>query len=408
MRKFLIASVMLGMTAAVPSTASAAYDKDQVLVKFRSGTTATQQLSLLRSAGATSRGNLLTGLGIRVVPTTLDPAIVAARLDRQRAVEFAEVDKILKATATPNDPRYGELYGLHNIGQSAGLIDADIDAPEGWDAAGLSAFPSSGGPKVAIIDTGILQTHEDLAGKTVNCARSGSSFLLGGSIQEGSCPDDNSHGTHVAGTISGNANNAKGVTGVAFNSPLAICKALSGPLGQGNTSDVANCVRWSKDKGARVISMSLGGGSSSTLQSAVSYAWQSGNGAIIIAAAGNDGNSTVNYPAGYAEVMSVAATDRRDLRASFSNANADVEISAPGVDTLSSTNGSNTAYGLKSGTSMATPHVAGVAAIIAGKNPTLNAAGIRSKLQTSVDDKGVAGRDPVFGFGRVNLQKAAL
>ena len=416
MRKFLIASVMLGMTA-VPSTASAAlptaaaagYDADQVLVKFRSGTTATQQLALLRSAGATSRGNLLTGLGIRVVPTKLDPAVVATRLNRQRAVDFAEVDKILKATATPNDPRFGELYGLHNIGQSAGLLDADIDAPEGWDAAALSTFPSSGGPKVAIIDTGILQTHEDLTGKTANCARSGGSVvLLGGSIQEGSCPDDNSHGTHVAGTISGNANNAKGVTGVAFNSPLAICKALSGPLGQGNTSDVANCVRWSKDKGARVISMSLGGGSSSTLQSAVSYAWQSGNGAIIIAAAGNDGNSTVNYPAGYAEVMSVAATDRRDLRASFSNANADVEIAAPGVDTLSTTNGSNTAYGLKSGTSMATPHVAGVAAVIAGKNPTLNAAGIRSKLQTSVDDKGVAGRDPVFGFGRVNLQKAAL
>src|SRR5687767_9069874 len=153
--------------------------------------------------------------------------------------------------------------------------------------------------------------------------------------------------------------------------------------------------------------MSLGGGSSATLQSAVQYAWANGNGSIIIAAAGNDGNSTVNYPAGYAEVVSVAATDRRDLRASFSNANPDDQLSAPGVDTLSSKNGSNTSYGLKSGTSMATPHVAGVAAIVAGKNPTLNAAGIRSKLQTSVDDKGTAGRDPVFGFGRINLLKAA-
>jgi thermitase len=407
MRKFLAgAGVVLGI-AALPSSASAAYAPDQVLVKFRSGTSATQQLALLRSAGATSLGTTIEGLGIRVAPTAIDPAVVASRLSRLGSVEFAEVDRILSTAAVPNDPRFGELYGLNNTGQSGGTADADIDAPEGWDAAALSAFPASGGPKVGIVDTGILQTHEDLAGKTVNCARSGGVLLLAGSIQEGSCADDNSHGTHVAGTISGNANNGRGVAGVAFNSPLAICKALSGPLGQGNTSDVANCIRWLKDKGARVISMSLGGGSSSTLQSAVSYAWQSGNGALLIAAAGNDGNSTVNYPAGYAEVVSVAATDRRDLRASFSNANADVEIAAPGVDTLSTTNGSNTSYGLKSGTSMATPHVAGVAAVIAGKNPTLNAAGLRSKLQASVDDKGPAGRDTVFGFGRVNLLKAA-
>ena len=407
MKRFLVvAGVVLAMTA-VPSSASAAYAPGQVLVKFRSGTTATQQLALLRSAGATALGNVIPGIGVRVAPTAADPAAVAARLDRLGAVEFAEVDRVLTASAVPNDTRFGELYGLSNTGQSAGTPDADIDAPEGWDAAGLSAFPASGGPKVGIVDTGILQTHEDLAGKTVNCARSGGTILLAGSISEGSCSDDNSHGTHVAGTISGNANNGRGVTGVAFNSPLAICKALGGPLGQGNTSDVANCIRYLKDKGARIISMSLGGGASSTLQSAVQYAWQSGNGALIVAAAGNDGDSTVNYPAGYAEVMSVAATDRNDRRASFSNANADVEIAAPGVDTLSSTNGSNTSYGLKSGTSMATPHVAGVAAVVAGRNPALTAAGLRSKLQASVDDKGAAGRDPVFGFGRVNLLKAA-
>ena len=408
MRKFLAgAGVMLGM-AALTGSASAAYAPDQVLVKFRSGTSASQQLALLRSAGATSLGNTIEGLGIRVAPTVADPALVAERLNRLGSVEFAEVDQILSTSAVPNDPRFGELYGLNNTGQSGGIADADIDAPEGWDAAALSTFPASGGPKVGIVDTGILQTHEDLAGKTVNCARSGGTLLLAGSIQEGSCADDNSHGTHVAGTISGNANNGRGVAGVAFNSPLAICKALSGPLGQGNTSDVANCIRWLKDKGARIISMSLGGGSSSTLQSAVSYAWANGNGAVLVGASGNDGsNSTVQYPAGYAEVISVGATDRRDLRASFSNANPDVELSAPGVDTLSTTNGSNTSYGLKSGTSMATPHVAGVAAVIAGKNPTLNAAGIRSKLQTSVDDKGPAGRDTVFGFGRINLLKAA-
>jgi len=231
--------------------------------------------------------------------------------------------------------------------------------------------------------------------------------IFSGTIQEGSCADDNGHGTHVAGTISANANNGTGVTGVAFNSPLSICKALGGPLGTGSTADVANCITWAHDKGAKVISMSLGGGTSTTLKNAVDYAWKSGgaNGSVLIAAAGNDGDATLNYPAAYPNVVSVAATDSSDARASFSNANADVEVAAPGVDILSTWN--DGAYNTISGTSMATPHVAGVAAVIKGKNPSLTAAGVVSKLDASVDDLGAAGRDQSFGFGRVNLQKAA-
>ena len=149
--------------------------------------------------------------------------------------------------------------------------------------------------------------------------------------------------------------------------------------------------------------MSLGGGASTTLKNAVDYAWKSGgaNGTVLIAAAGNDGDATLNYPAAYPNVVSVAATDDTDARASFSNANADVEIAAPGVDILSTWN--DGAYNTISGTSMATPHVAGVAAVIRGKNPSLTAAGVVSKLDASVDDLGAAGRDQSFGFGRVNL-----
>ena len=408
-KRVLTAGLMLGLVA-MPTSADAAYAPNRVLVKFDSGVLAARQLALVRTVGATSLGGRINGIGVRVVRVPGNAAAAAAKLDAKRGVRFAEVDTILTASAIPNDPRFGELYGLNNTGQSGGTPDADIDAPEGWDAAGLLTFPATGGPKVGIVDTGIRATHEDLSGKVANCAQSRSAVpLLSGSIQEGSCADDNSHGTHVAGTISANANNARGVAGVAFNSPLAICRALGGPLGNGNTSDVANCITWLKDRGSRVISMSLSGGSSSTLQSAVQYAWSGGNGALLVAASGNDGSNSTTpvYPAGYAEVVSVAATDRRDARASFSNANPDVEIAAPGVDTLSTVSSSDSAYGLKSGTSMATPHVAGAAAVIAGRNPTFNAAAIRTKLQSSVDDKGAAGRDPVFGFGRVNLLKAA-
>ena len=404
-RTWWVAALACAAALSCVGTAAAAdIDNDTVIVQFRPGVTAAQQAAVLAGAPIVST---IYGTTTKVARVS-NPVAAAARLNRSALVQYAEVNKILRATATPNDPRFGELYGLNNTGQGGGTPDADIDAPEGWDLAGLGAFPSSGGVKVGVVDTGILATHEDLTGKLANCAQSrGVLPVLAGSIQVGSCADDNGHGTHVSGTITGNANNGKGVTGVAFNSPLAMCRALGGPLGSGSTSDVANCINWDTDQGAKVISMSLGGGDSTTLHNAVQRAWNNGNGAIVIAAAGNDGDSTVNYPAGYAEVVSVAATDNKDARASFSNANADVEIAAPGVNVLSSYNGSNSSYTTLSGTSMATPHVAGVAAIIRGKNPTFTAAQTRTKLDASVDDLGPAGRDTSFGFGRVNLAKAA-
>src|SRR4051812_26974548 len=386
--------------------AAAGIDNDTVIVQFRPGVTPVQQAAVLQGAPVIGTIYGTTTQVARVA----NPVAAAARLNRNALVQYAEVNKILRATAVPNDPRFAELYGLNNTGQGGGTPDADIDAPEGWDLAGLGTFPSSGGVKVGVVDTGILATHEDLVGKLANCAQSrGLAGLLSGSIQVGSCADDNGHGTHVSGTITGNANNGKGVTGVAFNSQLAMCRALGGPLGSGSTSDVANCIRWEHDKGAKVISMSLGGGASTTLQQAVQYAWAGGGagGSVIVAAAGNDGDATLNYPAAYAEVVSVAATDNKDARASFSNANSDVEIAAPGVDVLSTYGDGNTSYKLLSGTSMATPHVAGATAIIWDKYPTATAATIRSKLDASVDDLGAAGRDTSFGFGRVNLAKAA-
>jgi subtilisin family serine protease len=211
----------------------------------------------------------------------------------------------------------------------------------------------------------------------------------------------------VAGTIAAKANNGTGVAGVAFNAQLVICKALSGPLGSGTTADVANCINWVHSKGAKVISMSLGGGASTTLQNAAAAAWENGgaNGSVLVAAAGNDGDSTVNYPAGYAQVVSVAATDNLDHRASFSNANSDVEVAGPGVNVLSTVRGGG--YASFSGTSMATPHASGVTAVLWQLNPGSTAAQIRSKLDAAVDDLGAAGRDTSFGFGRVNLCKAA-
>jgi thermitase len=383
------------------SAQAAQYEAGTVIVRYAPGVSTEQRVSLFDRTGAVRTVDSVAGVGANVVSVDGDPAAVADELNRSAVVQYAEPNYILRAQAVPNDPGFGDLYALSNTGQTGGSPDADIDAPEGWDAAGLGAFPASGGVRVGIVDTGIDQAHPDLSGQTVACAESLGSLVLG------SCADDNDHGTHVSGTVAARANNATGVAGVAFNADLVICRALRGPLGIGTTADVANCIDWAHSQGARVISMSLGGGPSTTLQNAVAHAWEGGaaSGSVLVAAAGNEGNAIVNYPAGYPEVVSVGATDDRDQRASFSNANSDVEVAAPGVDIVSTTRGGG--YAAFSGTSMATPHASAVAAVLWQLSPGSTAASIRGGLTAAVDDLGPAGRDAGFGFGRVNLCKAA-
>ncbi len=407
-RMRLAIACALALSCLVPAAAAQAnYDPHTVIVKYVPGTSAGERDGLLGRLGASGAVATIKGVGAQVVRVSGDPAAAAAELNRSPDVLYAEPNEILRTQAVPDDPRFGELYGLDNNGQTGGSADADVDAPEGWDLAGLAAFPATGGVRVGIVDTGIDQTHPDLAGKTAACAQSRGLLIFAGQISEGSCADDNDHGTHVAGTIAANADNGIGVAGVAFDAQLVICKALGGPLGTGTTADVANCIGWVHEQGAKVISMSLGGGASTTLRSAVTNAWEGGGpgGSVIVAAAGNDGDATVNYPAGYPEAVSVAATDASDARADFSNANADVEVAAPGVDVLSTVPGGG--YEAFSGTSMATPHAAGVTAVLWQLDPGAAASTIRSRLDAAVDDLGTPGRDASFGFGRVNLCKAA-
>jgi thermitase len=413
MKRSLAAAAAVGLTLALaPSAfgAGAEYVPGEVVVKYADDATAAQKSAAQELGGVIDRIAGVSGVGAHLVGVTGSVQAAIARLESSPAVEYAEPNYIYRADAIPNDPLFGQMYGLDNTGQTGGTADADIDAPEGWDAGGLGAFPTTGGAKVGIVDTGIQLDHPDLAGKTVDCAgvnKFGINLgvvLIGSdpTIVSGKCADNNGHGTHVAGTIAANSNNGVGVAGVSPSSPLAICKALNGS-GSGTLVMVANCIDWTNQRGAKVISMSLGStAGAATLQQAVQRA--TNNGSLVIAAAGNGGNSTVNYPAGYPEVVSVAATDHNDARASFSTFNSDVEVAAPGVDIVSTWN--DGAYNTISGTSMATPHASGVAAVIATQRPTLTVAQLRAKLDSSVDDRGTPGRDPQFGFGRVNLLSA--
>lgn len=386
---------------------------DTVIVKFARGSSSAARAQAAEQAQATEKVADIRGTGA-VTMRVKDPEVAVERFNRSKAVEYAELNTVLTTQATPNDPRFGELWGLNNTGQTGGRADADIDAPEGWDAAGMAGFPPTGGAKVGIVDTGIDRGHPEFAGgRIVDCGgvrNFGTQlvlFILGADPtivdDPAKCNDDNGHGTHVAGTVGANANNGQGVAGVAFNAELSICKALNAQ-GAGTLDMIANCIGWLAAKDVDVISMSLGGSSgSATLQTAVRNATNQGS--LLVAASGNGGNSAPNYPAAYAEVVSVAATDDNDARASFSTFNADVEVAAPGVDVVSTWPGGS--YRSASGTSMATPHAAAVAGVIAALNPGGGPSAWRAKLTGSTDDLGAAGRDPNFGFGRVNLAKAA-
>lgn len=362
----------------------------RIIVKYRKHASSRRRRLSIESIGGAVLGAVL-GQGTRLVAVAGDAVAASRRVARKAGVAWAEPDYRLFALEAPNDPLLAQLGGL-------GLIHAQA----GWDALGLSeSYPVEGGAPVAIVDTGIDAGHEDLIGKAEACATA-----TDGSVTNGSCADDEGHGTHVAGTVAAIASNAVGIAGVAFDSPLIVCKAL-GADGSGDTSDVAACISWAHAQGAKVISMSLGGPSTKTLQAAVRSAWAGGgrSGSVVVAAAGNEGTTATDYPAGYPEAVSVAAVDDGGGHAYFSNSNPDVEMAAPGVDVLSARLGGG--YLRESGTSMATPHVAGAAALEWQAHPRSSASTIRRRLDALVRDAGAPGRDPDYGFGILDLARLA-
>src|SRR3989344_1015439 len=261
--------------------------------------------------------------------------------------------------------------------------------------ADLSNHTGSG-VKVCVVDTGIDKDHPDLQ---ANIAGGRNFVAKGATVDPTKWDDDNGHGTHVAGTIAA-VDNTIGVVGVAPSASLLAAKVLN-RQGSGYLSDVIAGIDYCVQNGAKVVSMSLG--SSSDVQAfhdAVDAAYASG--VLLVAAAGNDYGGAVSYPAAYDSVVAVSATDSADNPASFSNVGPEVELAAPGVSILSTYKGGG--YATLSGTSMATPHVSGVAALAWEANPLLTNAEVRALLQSTADDLGAVGKDDLFGYGLVDAE----
>jgi len=296
------------------------------------------------------------------------------KIVKESQVEYAELNGDVHAFYVPDDPKWGEQWGPERI-----------RCPVSWDVeTGQKSV------KIAIVDTGVDYTHEDLAGN----------YVSGGYdwVNSDNDPmDDNSHGSHCAGIAAAVMDNNKGIAGVAQVSIMAEKVLDSG--GSGSFSDVADGIVHAADSGANVISMSLGSSSpSSTIENACEYAWDKG--VILVGASGNDYDNHVSYPAAYDSVIAVGALDQSDKRTSWSNYGEDLELMAPG-DTIISTVLDDD-YEFYSGTSMACPHVAGVAALALSRHPDYTNQQVRDLLVDTADDLGSVGWDEEYGYGRVD------
>lgn len=404
----LVALAGAPAAASVVSTPSGGYHPGTLLVSFDSEATAAQRAAAHSIAGATV-ANRFTELGVDVVrlPAGLAPVSARALYSALPGVRATALNKVVSATSRPNDTLFRDQWGFDNTGQSVtaslvrGVADFDIDAPEAWTAAfGAGAFESTGGTRVAVLDTGADRGHADLLGKVKACASATNTV---GIVTEGVCDDDNLHGTHTAGTVGANTNNGLGVAGTAPNAELAIFKFLNA-AGTGFLADEIAGIRWAYQKAnAKVMSMSFGSyDPDDTERRALADAQQAG--VLLVAAAGNDGDETRNYPGYYPEVMSVASTSASNTVSSFSTCNSDVEIGAPGEDIWSTFPGNS--YGVISGTSMATPHVAGAAALVMSELG-LTASQTRSKLaSTATAVAGDDGRSACAPVTQLNLASA--
>ncbi|MCB0216415.1 MAG: S8 family serine peptidase [Caldilineae bacterium] len=371
------------------------YAENHLLVRFAPGTPDEVKRALHEEYGAQVIREI-PALNIQVLLLPEDSVAMVSAYQAEEEVRYAEPDYLftiqgwpseqqpdLSAATTngldeiPNDPLYSQQWHHQTI-NSAGA----------WDIS------HGTGVTIAIIDTGADCNHPDLRDK---CVRGYDH------VNNDADPrDDQGHGTHVSGIAAAMTNNALGIAGTGWDAKIMPVKALNS-RGSGNLSWIAAAVTWAVDNGADVINMSLGGRyTSRSLQDAIAYAID--HGVPVIAAAGNDNTSNPSYPAAYPGVIGIAATSQSDTKASFSNYGDYIDVAAPGVAILSSVMGGS--YQAWNGTSMASPVVAGVAALLVAQGPCRSPAQIEQILEATSVDLGTRGWDRVFGAGRIDAAAA--
>jgi subtilisin family serine protease len=410
---------------------------DVVTVKFNKQTPKASETAILRAHGSSAiRRNRLGAVDIKV-PRGLDPVKFVEILQKSGKFEYAEVNTFGRWEVIPDDAQFIDQWGLHNTGLTGGTVDADVDAPEAWDLAVASPTVT-----VAVLDSGTDYDHEDLECNIwVNPGEDigGDGIVMDPADINGIDDDGNGltddligwdfdasdndpdptnfHGTHVAGIIGACGDNAIGVIGVAGGLGAGTgAKMMVVLVGNNapNASILDDSIIYAADNGARVIALSLSVGQSAAIDAALEYAYDT-MGVLVVNATGNN-DGPVGYPASNTHVLAVGATDDDDLRAESppltwgSNFGPEVEVVAPGVDVMSTVLADG--YDLASGTSMASPHVSGTAALMFSAAPGATNQQVRDCITVTAEDEVGApdedtpGRDDFYGFGRLNTADA--
>ena len=393
MRIALVCAVLAVLLPVTPARAQDALPR-RLLVRYKTDTTPQRQRALAQRLGLRERKQLRARrLSVVELPSSADPARALAALRADPDVELAAPDVRMQATAMPNDPGFSSQWWLSDA------ADTDIDAPQAWDVV-----HDASDVVVAIVDSGVDEQHEDLAGNLwtnpgelangrddddngyvddvhgINCVTGG-----------GDPADDNGHGTHVAGTIGAVGNNARGVSGVAWHVQIMALKALDS-TGSGWYSDAVECIDYAlamKARGVNVRVMNASWGAPAFDQTLMDAFHAAQNANILTSvAAGNDGvnhGTSKFYPASFNldGLIAVAGTTDTGALATFSDYGGDVEIAAPGQFILSTLPGNQ--YGYLSGTSMASPQVAGAVALMVSQNPSATVSDLRARLLQTAD-----------------------
>ncbi|MFH1146976.1 MAG: S8 family peptidase [Pseudomonadota bacterium] len=382
---------------------------DEIIVKFKRGVSegAIGSINRRHAASVFSVGTLSGCRRLRI-PAGRTVQEMVKTYNNDPAVEYAEPNYIASAFVLPNDAYYRYQWNMKAIN-----MESAWDIEPGGDP----------GIVVAVVDTGVAYENYGNYAQAPDLANT--SFVPGYDfVNEDNHPnDDHGHGTHVTGTIAQSTNNGIGVTGVAFQTSIMPVKVLNS-AGSGTYADIAEGICYAARNGANVINMSFGGSAPSiTLENALAYAYNCG--AVLVCAAGNqyDKGNAPSYPAAYdAYCIAVGATTCGGNRAKYSNTGQYLDLAAPGGDLsldenkdgyvdgiLQQTFGSDPkvfSYWFYQGTSMAAPHVAGVAALILSRNPDLLPDEVKTILQATAEDKGATGWDEEYGYGIVNAYLA--
>ncbi len=374
----------------------APYVAGELLVAYEQGTPEETETAVVRHSGARTLKDLPGETRLVSFPEITHQASEATReralvrelqdLRQSASVAAADYNYIRTASFMPNDPK----------------LDRPPGKPDQWGLT-KTRFPGAwndskgGGAKVAIVDSGVSTGHPDIGKISAQ-----KDFVQGDTRAD----DAYGHGTRVAGIAGALTDNGKGVAGACFKCSLLIAKVMNGN-GEATDARIITGMKWSLDHGADVVNLSLGGpADSDILRRKVNRAWD--RGAVVVAAAGNEGTSLRptrrQYPAAYEKAIAVSATNKSDSLAYFSSRGDWVDLAAPGKGILSTRK--PVGYDPDSGTSFSAPFVSGLAELLASHNPNRSAYWIRQRMQDTAKDLGAAGDDPRFGHGRINADNA--